>query len=363
MPSFYDERNTLFARVKLDKNSDLYKQYYQDKQTQKKADDAVRGFSMQMMYDAIKKDQNFKDKFIPMMALNDTLISQYHDIEKQTPINQQQTPVSKDFKTTLKAFLNQQGVKDSGVVALKPHHHYTHFGKHTPHEPSSAHGKPIKQTYQTAIIFMMPMDMDFIRRGPDAEEMIETLSVYEKIAHAGMKLSVYLRQLGYDARFESVQYGTVPLVPLAYEAGLGEIGMSNHLVHKTYGDAIRLGAVLTNLPLAPDSPTYFGLEAFCKRCALCMMNCPNQSITHKKRDVNGIGFYQFDDVSCFKIWKTAGTDCGICIYSCPFSYQIDVSTIDWMKNDPHRIDQVIKTHLKTYTRRPRRKTPNPLVKG
>ena len=141
------------------------------------------------------------------------------------------------------------------------------------------------------------------------------------------------------------------MVPLAYDAGLGEIGMSNHLVTLEHGDNIRLGAVFTNLELDLDSPVDFGLTEFCKHCALCLINCPSHSITHLTRMVNGRQFYKFNENSCFDLWAKAGTDCGVCIQSCPFTQGVDLEKVKKMKNNPEIMDELVKEHLDKHGRR------------
>ncbi len=364
MKKTYDERQTLFSRVRLEKGTVPYDTFYKTHPEYREKDDAVRGFSMRMLYDAIKAEPDIKAKVLPLFENIETFIDHYHDLEAKTPVNTVRTKLPNMFKENLSHLLKSFGAPEMGIVTLKESHFYKAFGRHTKaHGPEETYGTPIRNDFKTAIVFIVPMDMTYIRRAPDIEEMIETLSAYQKVAEIGARTSLYLRKLGYDARFESVAYATVPLVPLAYDAGLGDIGMTNHLVNKTYGNAIRLGAVLTDLTLPADHPVDFGLELFCDRCALCLINCPMQSIKHKKRMVNGRRFYHFDEHSCFKLWKNTGTDCGVCLQSCPFSYQIDPETVDWMKNDREKIDAVIKTHIETHGRRPRIKTPLPVVKG
>jgi len=207
------------------------------------------------------------------------------------------------------------------------------------------------------------MDKDYINRSPHYEEMLETMTKYQDIAVIGSRLASYLKSIGYNSMFQSIEYYLTPLVPLAYDAGLGEIGMANHIINQTYGDRIRLGAVLTTLELTPDQPVDFGLETFCNRCALCVMNCPMQSIKPQKRIVNGRTFYKFDDQSCYKLWKNTGNDCGVCIQSCPFSEGIPEETYEAIKNDPKRIDAYISDYLKRTgpSRRFQIKKPLPII--
>ena len=82
-------------------------------------------------------------------------------------------------------------------------------------------------------------------------------------------------------------YGAINLpgfqneIPSSVMAGLGEMGRMNRLVSPIYGGAVRLSAVVTDLPLALDKPIDFGLQEFCKRCKKCAKACPVDAISYE----------------------------------------------------------------------------------
>lgn len=353
----YDERHTMFSRARLKPGTKPYQDFYQTHPHLKKGDDALRG--MDFMQN-IRKSQTFKDTFLPLIDNDDNLIKAYHKITEEKPVSKQQKPID---KTQIKALLKSFGAVDSGIVRLQEHHYYSHHGGVNDVLNLDNYGHAIKARYRSAIVYLVSMDEKAMRRAPHFEEMLETKNGYHAVANIGTRLTLYLKALGYPTLLQSEAFHLTPLVPLAYDSGMGEIGMSNHIIHPQYGDRIRLGAVLTDLDLTPDQPIDFGLEAFCAQCGLCLINCPNQAIKHKKRWVNNRQFYQFDEQSCFKMFKTSGTDCGVCIQSCPFSYHIDAALIAKMKDDEKSIDHVIKNHLHHHGRRPRIKEPLDIVKG
>ena len=53
-------------------------------------------------------------------------------------------------------------------------------------------------------------------------------------------------------------------IPIAIDAGLGELGRNGLLVTPKYGPRVRLAKILTNMPLVPDSPIRFGVTEFWK---------------------------------------------------------------------------------------------------
>ncbi len=355
----YDERNIIFSRVRLQKNTPEYEAYYKNHPDLKRFDDEVRGINIK---EKLRESDAFKSLFFPLSASNHALIKALHDTVDQTPVASTRAKPPASFHQNIKAIAKKFGAHDVGIVKLKESHFYSHHGMTSESLNLHHYGKAIVPHYTHAIVYLIPMDLEAINRAPHYEEMMETESVYLDVAYTGSRLALYLKNLGYKSTFQSESFYLTPLVPLAFDAGLGEIGMVNHIVHPTYGDRIRLGAVLTTLELQEDKPLDFGLTAFCERCALCVMNCPSRSITPHKRIVNGRTFYKFNDQTCFKLWKNTGTDCGTCIQSCPFTQGIDQTTIEAMQEDPSLIDGVLQDHLKKHGRRRYIKQPLDIVK-
>lgn len=354
----YDERNTLFSRVGLKKGTKEYKEYYKRNPETKRADDKVRNVSFR---DRIRKSQQFKDLFLPITANNKLLISSVFNTAKKFKVNKIRQDIPKGFTKNIKEITKHYGATDVGVAKLTDSNYYSHFGGVSEHVGIHNYGEKVIPKYKTAIVFSMEMDLNHINRAPHYEELMTTENEYLKLAFTGARLEMYLKSLGYRAQSMNGEYYEVPLVPIAHDAGLGQIGMCNHIVTKKYGDRIRLGAVLTTMELEYDSPIDFGLREFCKKCALCLMNCPSKSITHKTREVDGRIFYKFDDVSCFEQWTKMGTDCGTCIQACPFSQGVDLDKVEKMKEHPELMDEIMEEHFEKHGRRVYIKDDLPIV--
>jgi epoxyqueuosine reductase len=74
----------------------------------------------------------------------------------------------------------------------------------------------------------------------------------------------------------------------AYACGLGTFSLSDGLI-TTKGKAIRIGSVITNLPLSPSPRPYPNRRANClyyfnRSCQACAMRCPVGAITAKGHD-------------------------------------------------------------------------------
>ena len=94
-------------------------------------------------------------------------------------------------------------------------------------------------------------------------------------------------------------------------AGLGWFGRNNLLVNPELGSQFRLVTVLTDTPLAPDSP----LGRDCGPCRACATACPAGAIKDTRE--------AFDHIACYETLKdfrkkgyTSQFICGICVRDC-----------------------------------------------
>jgi len=115
----------------------------------------------------------------------------------------------------------------------------------------------------------------------------------------------------------------LPFKTLATRAGLGWIGKSAALITKEYGNAIRLGGVLTDMPLETGTPINASL---CGDCMECVKHCPGQAIQGNQWSLDVDRDDLLDAHACKRavvergraLGKTEGT-CGICIAVCPWT--------------------------------------------
>lgn len=355
---YYDERNTLFSRVWLEKGTKEYEDYYKRNPEMQKEDDKYRRITFR---NNLKKSDQFKSLFFPLNANNKKYIKSLHDLCDNQDIGKKQD-IPEGFETNIKEITKYYGATNVGITTLDAYSYYSHFGGLNDALGISNYGEKPNQKYKSAIVFTIHMDLQQMNRAPHFEELLSTEEAYVKAAYVGARLAIYLKTIGYDAAFNSSEYYLGPVVPLAYDAGLGQIGMSNHLVTPREGDNVRIGAVFTTMELAPDKPIDFGLEAFCKRCALCLMNCPSHAIRHQQRIVNGRTWYKFDDIACFNMWTKMGTDCGTCIQSCPFTQGLSEEQLQRIKQGDLAIDKVMDEHMEKHGRRRYTKEELPIVK-
>jgi len=149
--------------------------------------------------------------------------------------------------------------------------------------------------------------------------------VYSRMAVTAGLLAQYIRGLGYKAL--PMGNDTACSVPMAIDAGLGELSRAGWLITPRYGPRVRLNKVVTDMPLIPDSPIEFGVWEFCVACQKCARACPGRAIeagppTDKCHNIcNREGVYRWpvNAEKCFSFLASIGTDCGTCIRVCPFN--------------------------------------------
>ena len=74
--------------------------------------------------------------------------------------------------------------------------------------------------------------------------------------------------------------------------------------------------------VAHDKPISLGVEHFCETCRKCAESCPSHALTlGPKVEVNGTRRYPTNVERCHAWWRQGGTDCGVCMASCPFSHE------------------------------------------
>ena len=138
-------------------------------------------------------------------------------------------------------------------------------------------------------------------------------------------LAHYIRGLGYKAI--ACGNDTACSIPIAIDAGLGELARNGLLITPTFGPRVRLAKVITDLPLFPDRPIEFGVWEFCLKCEKCADKCPSKSIafgkpTDKQNNISnreGILRWPINAETCLAFWAKNGTDCANCIRTCPFN--------------------------------------------
>jgi reductive dehalogenase len=221
----------------------------------------------------------------------------------------------------VKGYARNRGADLVGITEINPLWIYSQRGEIF-HENWEDWGKEVTVEHQYAIVFATEMSFEMVGTGPHSPTMIESMGNYAQGAYIATQLAQFIANLGYSATASHLRHYDALMVPLAVDAGLGELGRLGYLVTKELGPRVRLGAVTTDLPLMPDKPVDIGVEDFCCICKKCAVCCPSNSIPEEKdrTPVNGSLRWKLNEETCFEYWGKIGTDCNICMRVCPWSH-------------------------------------------
>ncbi|MGB3340939.1 MAG: reductive dehalogenase [bacterium] len=183
----------------------------------------------------------------------------------------------------------------------------------------------IPEEFHTAVVMTIAMDEKNIAMSPAFAASAETALGYSRMAFCIACLAEFIRNLGYQAIPTGNDTGLS--VPLAVDAGLGELGRLGLLITPEFGPCVRLCKVFTDMPLIPDKPICFGVTEFCKQCNKCADACEAGAIQTEKEpsfdmicpsNNKGILRWSVNHDKCYQFWVDNGGDCSNCISACPF---------------------------------------------
>jgi reductive dehalogenase len=185
-----------------------------------------------------------------------------------------------------------------------------------------------------AVVMAIETNYDMVKHAPTARASAAAGLGYSKMSVLAPSLAKFISSLGYTAL--ACGNDTALSVPLAVDAGLGQLGRFGALITPEFGPRVRLCKVLTDLPLKPTKPIDFGVTQFCSDCELCAEYCPSQAILYGSRTAKartlstnpGLLKWPFDGEKCLRFWWKNGAktekgmyhiDCYQCINVCPFN--------------------------------------------
>jgi epoxyqueuosine reductase len=176
------------------------------------------------------------------------------------------------------------------------------------------------------VVGAIEMDELAIATSPEAPAGAATGTGYSRMAFVSATLAEFIRNLGYTAIPAGNNVGLS--VPIAIDAGLGQLGRHGLLITPELGPRVRLLKVFTDLPLVPDKPIDFGVTQFCRGCKMCAEACEVDAISFKdepdwepatRSSSPGAIKWYMDAEKCFEYWCDNGMDCSTCISVCPYT--------------------------------------------
>jgi reductive dehalogenase len=214
------------------------------------------------------------------------------------------------------------GASAVGICRVDPRWVYSHsFHPYTMEHISIN----IREKVEYAIVMVHEMNYTLMRTAPAFGENAATGRGYSMMAYVSASMAHFIRDLGYRA----IPSGndTALSIPMAVDAGLGELGRHGLLIGPRFGPRIRVSKVFTDLPLVPDKPIELGVRRMCDVCKKCAKACPGQAISYDKPTTegptisnnNGIRKWYINPEKCFRFWTKNGGDCANCIRVCVFN--------------------------------------------
>lgn len=181
-------------------------------------------------------------------------------------------------------------------------------------------GDPIELPHRFAIAMAFAQNEKLVRSFPSPTADLEVGRVYARAALAAVQLARFIRGLGYPARAHHLRNSCVVMVPVAVDAGLGELARSGYLLVRGMGLNHRLAIVTTDMPLRTNPPVDLGIQDFCEKCLKCAETCPANCIPKgEKVEIRGVRKWKIHEEKCLLYWGEIGVACTICQMVCPWS--------------------------------------------
>ena len=307
----YDERDHMFARNNTWKHPETAARYYAEHPDRREADSRIfarpqLGAPGGRWYDPV---------LTPMAAAAFDLLDRATPLAGGEPAEHRQEVNPADATEALRNLGRLYGAVDVGVTPLRDYHYYSHAGRRIENW-----GRPVIPRHRFAVVIVVAMDYRRIRQAPRAPVILESSRQYVEAAKIAHVVAGYILGLGYDARPHVDAHYEVACVPVARDAGLGEVGRMSLLMHPVHGPCIRLSVVTTNLELAPTRGEHRYMDSFCRLCRKCADTCPAAAIpSGEAGESRGFRHWFVRQEACYNFWRIAGTDCAVCIRTCPFT--------------------------------------------
>jgi len=310
-----DERDAVFHRFyRLRKGTPEWDSYYNEHPELLKPDQDIRTMP-QLQATGSKTYDPITSQF--SHAAFDIVEPLASHLDKPDENHIDQVPISpEDATARLEGFAKHLGAVSVGTTQLNPAWIYSHNSR-----GPGEWGAPIELNHQWAIVIAVKMDTNMIRCAPENTVITESAAKYAQAALIARIVERTIRRWGYAARSHVDSNYRVMCVPVAVDAGLGEIGRHGLLITPQFGSMVRLAVITTDLPLVQAKSLHFGVQEFCQSCMKCARNCPSGSILKtEQQKINGVNKWQINRESCYQYWRQQGTDCSLCIRVCPYSH-------------------------------------------
>ena len=186
---------------------------------------------------------------------------------------------------------------------------------------------------------VIPKDMKYVvvmlhewGKGLDGTEHAPTLLTeglstlaYARMAPTLWMVAEFIRGLGYKAI--PAANDTALSIPLAVDAGLGQVGRHGLLINPKVGARCRISKIFTDLPLEAAGAVDSGITEFCNACLKCVPKCGTKAITTGGRSFEpldesnaaGVLSWKVDAKKCMTFQNRVGSTCSTCVRRCAWT--------------------------------------------
>lgn len=193
-------------------------------------------------------------------------------------------------------------------------------------EPMESRAQEVPGDLKYAIVMAFAEDYELLRYYPTCLADATTSLGYSRMAITNHYLAYFIHALGFRA-IDCTNNDVALSVPLAMQAGLGDLGRHGLLITPQFGPRVRLSMVLTELPLMVDHPIDFGVAEFCKACKKCADLCPSRSISYTEKTAEAINSsnspgalkWPINAETCRAYWGKTSKECTVCVAVCPYN--------------------------------------------
>ena len=184
---------------------------------------------------------------------------------------------------------------------------------------------PKEMQYVVVLLHEWGKDVEGTEYAPTLlTEGLSTLA-YARMAPTLWMLAEFIRGLGYHA----IPAGndTALSIPLAVDAGLGQLGRHGLLINPKVGARCRISKIITDLPLEPAGAVDSGITEFCNACLKCVPKCGTGAIPKGTRgfepldesNATGVLSWKVDAKKCMTFQNRVGTTCSTCVRRCSWT--------------------------------------------
>jgi hypothetical protein len=310
----FDQRRNVFGRMCYDETASFYKRSMYERSPAVISTDR-KGYShidFARMLASWTVHDFFHGAFTPEKLVNANNVMVIPDLPQY--VFDDPGAASMSLKDTARLF----GAADAGICRIDPRWVYSH--------DMSGMEIAVPAGYAHALVMTIPMDTRAIQTSPAFTASCETGQGYSRMAYCVACMAEFIRFLGYRAL--PMGNDSALSIPLAVDAGLGELGRLGLLITPEHGPCVRICKIFTDMPLIPDSPITFGVQEFCSRCTRCAdachadaiqrTACPSYDIACLSNNT-GIERWAVNHDQCYEFWIENGGDCSNCIAACPFT--------------------------------------------